>query len=95
MLFYEALYFLKHGLLIGLPVGFGAAAGIIFGLNKFGGRNLQFYVQPQLFLLGVLAGVLALFIGMAIPTIYAVKIPLVGTMERPPKHKKSKNKKKM
>ncbi|NMA87155.1 MAG: ABC transporter permease [Tissierellia bacterium] len=93
MLFYEALYFLKHGLLIGLPVGFGAAAGIIFGLNKFGGRNLQFYVQPQLFLLGVLAGVLALFIGMAIPTIYAVKIPLVGTMERPPKHKKSKNKK--
>ncbi len=93
MLFYEALYFLKYGLLIGLPVGFGAAAGIIFGLNKFGGRNLQFYVQPKLFLLGLVAGILALFIGMAIPTIYAIKIPLVGTMEKSPKHKKTKTKK--
>ncbi|NMB08056.1 MAG: ABC transporter permease [Tissierellia bacterium] len=93
MLFYEGIYFLKYGLLIGLPVGFGVAAGIIFGLNKFGGRNLQFYVYPQLFLLGLIAGILALFVGMAIPTIYAVNIPLVGTMEKPPKHKKSKTKK--
>ncbi len=93
MLLYEGLYFLRSGLFIGVPVGFGASALIIFFMNKFGGRNLRFYISPPLFILGIISGILALFIGMVIPTIYAVNIPLVGTMEKPPKHKKIKKKK--
>lgn len=93
MLLYEGLYFLRSGLFIGIPVGFGASALIIFFMNKFGGRNLRFYISPQLFILGIISGILALFIGMVIPTIYAVNIPLVGTMEKPPKHNKIKKKK--
>lgn len=90
MLIYEAVYFLKHGLLIGLPLGFLAAAGMIFGLNKYGARNLSFHLDPKLSIYGLIAGVLALLLGMAVPSIYAINIPLVGTMEKPPKHKKSK-----
>ncbi len=71
--------FLRSGLFIGVPVGFGASALIIFFMNKFGGRNLRFYISPPpLFILGIISGILALFIGMVIPTIYAVNIPLVG-----------------
>ncbi len=92
MLLYEGIYFLRSGLFIGVPIGFGVAAIIIFSMNKFGGRNLKFHVFPYLFLIGIVAGILALFIGMTIPTIYAINIPLVGAMERPPKHKKIKRK---
>ncbi len=74
-------------------MGFGLSAAIIFGMNRFGGRNLKFYISPYLFILGIIAGILALFIGMAIPAVYGgVNIPLVGTMEKPPKHKNIKRK---
>lgn len=92
MLLFEGLYLLRTGLLIGLPGGFGLAVAIIYGMNAFGGRNLQFYVIPSLLILGILAGCVALFIGMTIPMIFAIRIPLVGTMSKPPKHKKIKHK---
>ena len=92
MLLYEGLYLLRTGLLIGIPGGFGLAAAIVYGMNIFGGRNLKFYVIPSFLMLGILAGCLALFIGMAVPMIFAIRIPLVGTMSKPPKHKKIKHK---
>lgn len=92
MLFYEGMYFLRTGLFIGIPVGLGVSAIIIYFMNTFEGRNLHFYADPYLLGIGILAGVLALFVGMAIPSLYAVNIPLVGTMSKPPKHKKIKHK---
>ncbi|NLX62192.1 MAG: ABC transporter permease, partial [Tissierellia bacterium] len=92
MLFYEGLYLLRSGLLIGIPAGFVTAALIIYGMNVIRGRNLQFYIEPNLLVLGIIAGCLALFVGMAVPMIYAIRIPLVGTMSKPPKHKKIKHK---
>lgn len=92
MLFYEGLYLLRTGLIIGIPGGFGIAALIIYGMNAFKGRNLQFYIVPNLLILGIIVGCLALFIGMAVPMIFAIRIPLVGTMSKPPKHKKIKHK---
>lgn len=92
MLIYEGLYLLRTGLLIGVPAGFGIAALVIYGMNVFGGRNLQLYIVPNLLILGIVAGCLALFIGMAVPMIFAIRIPLVGTMLKPPKHKKIKRK---
>lgn len=93
ILLYEGLYFLKYGLLVGIPIGLLIALGIIFSLNKLGSRELIFYIEASLFIYGLLAGILALFIGMLIPTIYAIRIPLVGTMERPPVLNKARKKK--
>lgn len=92
MLFYEGVYLLRTGLIIGVPAGFGIAAAIIYGMNVIKGRGLQFHVMQDLLILGIVAGCLALFIGMAVPMIYAIRIPLVGTMSIPPKHKKIKHK---
>ncbi|WP_352418197.1 FtsX-like permease family protein [Proteiniborus sp.] len=92
IILFEGLYLLRTGLLIGIPGGFGLAVIIIYGMNIFGGRNLQFYIIPKLLVLGILACCLALFIGMSIPMIFAIRIPLVGTMSKPPKHKKIKHK---
>ena len=92
MLFYEGVYLLRTGLIIGVPIGFGVAWAVIYGMNAIKGRELQFHIMPDLLILGVIAGCLALFIGMAVPMIYAIRIPLVGTMSKPPKHKKIKHK---
>ncbi len=92
VLIFEGLYLLKNGLLLGIPGGMGLAAAIIYSMNAFGGRNLQFHVIPAFFILGIVAGCLALFIGMAVPMFFAIRIPLVGTMSKAPKHKKIKHK---
>ncbi|MDR7855756.1 FtsX-like permease family protein [Tissierella sp.] len=92
VLAFEGLYLLKNGLLIGIPGGVGLAAAIIYSMNTFGGRDLQFHVIPTFFILGIIAGCLALFIGMAVPMFFAIRIPLVGTMSKPPKHKIIKHK---
>ncbi|MDR7855755.1 FtsX-like permease family protein [Tissierella sp.] len=91
-LIWEGLYLLQTGLLIGIPSGFALSAIIIFGMNAFGGRNLHYHVIPSFLILGIIAGCMALFIGMAVPMIFAIRIPLVGTMSKPPKHKKIKRK---
>lgn len=92
ILFYEALDFLKTGIFIGIPLGFGSVTIIILGMNKFAGKNLQFFMEPALIILGIIAGIFALFFGMLIPTIYAIRIPLVGTMAKPPKSRKIRKK---
>ncbi len=88
----EGLLLLRTGLLFGVPIGFGFAAIIIYGMNIIGGRNLTLHVIPSLLVLGIVAGCVALFIGMTVPMIIAIRIPLVGTMSKPPKHKKIKHK---
>lgn len=92
MLIYEGLYLLRTGLFVGVPTGFGLAAIIVYSMNTFGGRDIRFHVIPLFLVVGILAGCLALFIGMAVPMIFAIRIPLVGTMSKPPKHKKIKHK---
>jgi len=95
MLLYEGLYLLKSGLMIGVPTGFLLSALIVLGMNILGGRNLQFFIYPKLLILGILAGCFALFVGMTVPAMYAVRIPLVGTMSKPPKHVKIRKSKKI
>ena len=93
IMLYEGLYFLRWGLLIGIPLGLLSSFLLIFSMNKFGGRNLSFFIEPSLLGLGIAAGILALFVGMLVPMMFAIRIPLVGTMSKPPKHKKRKDKK--
>lgn len=88
IIFYEGLHFLRNGLIIGVPVGFIASIIIVFFMNHLGGRDLKFFINPTLLITGIIAGVLSLFAGMIVPMIYAVNIPLVGSLSRPPKRKK-------
>lgn len=90
IIFHEGLYFLRTGILIGVPGGLILSVIIVHGMNIFGKRDLQYHIEPSLLLLGILAGILSLFIGMVVPMIFAIKIPLVGTMSKPPKHTKKK-----
>lgn len=92
ILFYEGIFLLKTGLLVGVPSGFGLAYLLVFFMNNANGRKLEFHVLPSLLFWGVLAGILALFLGMSVPMAFAVKIPMVGTMSKPPKHRKKKRK---
>lgn len=85
---YEGLYLLRTGIFLGVPIGLVFSVIIVYGMNLFAGRNIDFHIVPSLFILGIVAGILALFIGIAVPVLYAVRIPLVGTMSKPPKHKK-------
>lgn len=90
IIYYEGLCLLRSGLVLGVPSGFALAALLVYGMNYFAGRDIQFHIVPNLLLLGIVAGCLALFVGMAVPVLYAIRIPLVGTMSKPPKHKKRK-----
>ncbi len=88
IIFHEGLYLLRTGLLVGLPAGFALAALIIFFMNNFADRNISFNIIPSLLILGIIAGCFALFLGMLVPMIYAIRIPLVGSLSKPSKHKK-------
>lgn len=89
---YEGLYLLKTGLIVGVPMGFVFASALIVALNRYSGREIYFHVIPSMLILGMIAGCLSLFVGMAVPMFIAIKIPLTGTMSKPPKHKKLKHK---
>ncbi len=93
IILYEGLYFLKVGTLIAIPLGLISSFGLVYGMNKFGGRNLSFFIDPLLLAGGILAGILALFLGILVPMVFAIRIPLVGTMSKAPKHKKERKKK--
>nr|WP_300005169.1 ABC transporter permease [Tissierella sp.] len=88
IIFYEGLHFLRNGLLIGVPTGLISSLALVWMMNRFGGRDLQFFINPKLLITGILAGVVSLFAGMIVPIFYAVNIPLVGTISKPPKRKK-------
>lgn len=88
MVLYEGLYFLRKGALLGIPLGLVSSLGLVYGMNKFGGRNLSFFIDPYFLVWGILAGVLALFLGILVPMIFAIRIPLVGSMSKAPKHSK-------
>ncbi|MDR7869345.1 MAG: ABC transporter permease [Tissierellaceae bacterium] len=90
---HEGLYLLQTGLFIGVPTGFIFAGILIFSMNNFADRSISFNIIPSLLIIGILAGCLALFVGMIVPIIYAIRIPLTGTMSKPPKHKHLKHKK--
>ncbi|BCJ96752.1 hypothetical protein acsn021_43210 [Anaerocolumna cellulosilytica] len=92
MILFEGLYLLRAGILFGVTAGFIITGTAITAMNRFGGNAIHFYINYPLLLFGMAAGTAALFIGMMIPTIAAVKVPLVGTMSKPPKHKKIKHK---
>ena len=79
MLFFEFLFFLVTTLPVGVGLGLLGAWGAVQALGASRGEML-FSVQPAVVLAGMAAGTLALFLGMAVPGVMALRIPLTGRM---------------
>ena len=82
---WEALFLLA----VGLPIGIGLGAAFSLGAAAIGrsaGGLLSVGLDPGLTGLGVAACVLSLAVGVTVPMLYAVSIPLTGTVSRPQKH---------
>jgi len=82
MLFFEFLFFLFSTMPVGVGLGLLGAKFAVEGLNasRPAAEALLFSVQPDVVLIGIAAGTLALFLGMAVPSLLALRIPLTGRM---------------
>ena len=96
MLLWEFIYFLISALPTGTLLGLGGAYVTTFILEKAQNRDILYTIDPLILFLALLAGTLALFIGMMIPSIMAVGVPLTGRTARkkplePPKKEVQQN----
>ena len=90
ILSWEGVYLVLYSLPLGVLLGFGGGYGTVQFMNRAMGMDLSFYAKPLLILGGILAGCMALFAGMLIPVVKALRVPLVGTISvTTAKHKKS------
>ncbi len=89
LIMWEGFYLLLVSLFIGIITGFTLSKALIFFMNQNDLNNIIFDVNYSLLAFGILIGILAVIIGMLIPIITAINIPLTGRISKPPKHKKS------
>ena len=89
LLFWEVSYLLTRTIPVGVLGGISIGKIILLITNKHGKTDLIFYIDWKLIVLGVIVGVLAIFISMLVPMIMSIKIPLTGTISEPPKRKKT------
>ncbi len=80
LLFLEVCYLLVITIPIGVVSGIGIGKLVLFIINKYGETELNFHIDYRLTALGVLIGVLAIFISMSASMIMSMKIPLIGTI---------------
>ena len=78
MYFWEFFIFWISALPIGIIFGLGGALVSTSVLEKIQGREIVFSVDPAVFALSLAAGTLALILGMIVPVIMAVGVPLTG-----------------
>ena len=91
MLFWEGFYLLCYSMPLGIAAGFGVGWGAVQILHKGLGMDVDFHMKPQLLLFGILLGCAALFAGMTIPTLKAMRVPLVGAITVSGKHRRKKS----
>lgn len=81
MLVWEGVYLLAVGLPLGAIIGFITSYAAIFISNDVqANKSIIFSVDPAPLALGLVFGILALFLGMLIPMIIAIRTPLRGSM---------------
>ncbi|MBE6899173.1 MAG: ABC transporter permease, partial [Ruminococcaceae bacterium] len=78
MYFWEFFIFLISTLPIGIIFGLGGAFLSAKALEGFQSRKIIFSVDPTVFAFSLVAGTLALALGMVVPVIMAVGVPLTG-----------------
>lgn len=91
MLMWEGIYLLAYSMPIGVAAGFGVGWGAVKFLHQSMGMDVSFYMRPGLLVFGILLGCLALFAGMAVPTIQAIHVPLVGAITVSAKSRRKKS----
>lgn len=91
MLFWEGMYLLGYSMPLGITAGFGVGWSAVQILQKGLGMDVDFHMNSQLLLLGIFLGCAALFAGMAIPTLKAMRVPLVGAITVSGKHRRKKS----
>ena len=82
MLLWEFIYFWISTLPIGTLLGLGGAYIATAVLEKIQNRDIIYIIDPLIICLALFAGTFALFIGMVIPSIMAVGVPLTGRTAR-------------
>lgn len=92
MLASECMYLLVRAVPTGLVGGIGMSYVLIWILNQAKETKLLFQIDAALLAKGILLGLMAVILGMILPMIKAMHVPLIGTMNQPPKHKKRKRK---
>ncbi|SHO44424.1 FtsX-like permease family protein [Anaerocolumna xylanovorans DSM 12503] len=88
ILFWEAVYFWRTGLVFGALGGSGVSVLILYLMKFMGKEELVIAIPLKLLLVGILIGSISLFAGVLLPAVSAVNVPLTGTMEKKQKHKK-------
>ncbi len=96
MLLWEFIYFCITTLPFGTAIGLGGAYLTVFALEKAEERDILYTIDPLILSFALLAGAFALFIGMMIPSIMAIGVPLTGRTARkkplaPPKKEVQQN----
>ncbi len=89
ILIWEVIYLLMFCIPISLIGGLGIVKLILIVMNKLGRGDLNFYLDYTLTALGLIVGIISVIIGMTIPMIKSMKIPLTGNISKAPKHKKT------
>ena len=82
MLGWEFLYFLLGALPLGTALGLGGAEAATSALSRVQARTIALYLSPKVFAAALCAGTLALALGMLIPIVMAVGVPLTGRTVR-------------
>ncbi len=90
MLLWEILYILKSAFPLGLMAGFLLSWIAKFILSEFVTYPMYFYIDMNKLSFGVVFGVISVFLGIMIPTILAIKTPLLLSITALTKHKKKK-----
>lgn len=89
ILIWEVIYLLIFCIPISLIGGVLTVKLILILMNNLGKGDLNFYIDYSLTLVGLAVGVISVVIGMTIPMIKSMNVPLTGNISKPPKHKKS------
>lgn len=89
ILIWEIIYLLIFCIPISLVGGILIVKLILIIMNNLGKGDLNFYIDYTITALGLAVGVISVIIGMIVPMIKSMKVPLTGNISKPPKHKKA------
>lgn len=95
ILIWEVIYLLIFCIPISLIGGILIVKLILIIMNNLGRGDLNFYIDYTLTALGLGVGVVSVIIGMTVPMIKSMKVPLTGNISKAPKHKKTFAKEKL
>ncbi len=89
ILVWEVIYLLIFCIPISIIGGVLIVKLIIMLMNNLGRGDLNFYINYTLTTIGLLIGIISVVVGMTVPIIKSMGVPLTGNISKSPKHKKS------